>query len=41
MIPSMNSPKESSSRNQSGSNIMSGYRSRKEKKQNKRFHPTG
>ena len=35
MIPSMTSPKESSSRNQSGSNMVPGRRSGKEKKQKK------
>ena len=41
MIPSMSIPKESSSRNESGSNIMSVYGSGKYKKQNKRYHSTG
>ena len=36
MIPSMSSPKESSSRNQTGSNMMASCCSGKEKKHNKR-----
>ena len=36
MVPSMSSPKESSSRNQSGCNMMPGCCSGKENQQNKR-----